>query len=98
MLCDTQEKLVEALETLKSVEILNKDEFLHGKEFCRTLEIFVNGCSYTIQWYKNLSTISSVDIFSAFDSISEGYRTYPLPSDSKLTVQFSNNGHLAVII
>ena len=102
-ICDTQEKLVSALESIDSVEILNKAEFLGLNEpevadFCRVLNIFVNGGEYKITWFKNYSSIESEFMRSSFDSIVLNKPTWPLEAGSKLTVQLMRQGQLAVLI
>tara|TARA_R110002012_G_scaffold235596_1_gene409384 strand:+ start:891 stop:1226 length:336 start_codon:yes stop_codon:yes gene_type:complete len=104
--CDTQEKLVSALESIESVEILNKSEFLGTQEFefpsfpefCRVLNIIVNGCEYKITWFKNYSSIESEFMQSSFDSIVLNKPTWPIEVGSKLTVQLMKQGQLAVLI
>lgn len=105
-ICDTQEKLVSALESIDSVEILNKAEFLGLNEpeefgvadFCRVLHIFVNSGEYKITWFKNYSSIESEFMQSSFDSIVLNKPTWPLEAGSKLTVQLMRQGQLAVLI
>ena len=105
-ICDTQEKLVSALESIESVEILNKAEFLGTQEFefpnfpefCRVLNVFVNGGEYKITWFKNYSSIESEFMQSSFDSIVLNKPTWPLEAGSKLTVQLMRQGQLAVLI
>lgn len=104
--CDTQPKLVAALETIDSVKILNKDKFLginqpefpEIAEFCRNLEIEVNGIKYTIEWYHNYSSIESEFMCASFDSIVLNKPTWPLKSGSKLKLQLMRNDLLAVVI
>lgn len=104
--CDTQPKLVSALETIESVRILNKDKFLginqpefpEIAEFCRDLEIEVNGNKYTIVWYKNYSSIRSEFMEAMFDSITLHRPTFPLKADSKLKLQLSFKGQMSVVI
>lgn len=104
--CDTQEKLVSALEAIETVTILNKDQFLgltecefpNVQEFCRTLMINVSGNEYKITWYKNYSGITGEFMESSFDSIVMGIPTWPTEVGSKLKLQLMNNGQLAVVI
>ena len=98
----TQLELVSALETIESVEIVNKDEFLgivgYTNELCRDLHINIGEVSYVIKWYHNLSSIRSEFMQSSFDSIVLNTPTWPLRSDSKLKLQLMCRGQLAVII
>ncbi|AUR93028.1 hypothetical protein NVP1181O_64 [Vibrio phage 1.181.O._10N.286.46.C9] len=104
--CDTQEKLVSAIETIDTVRILNKDEFLGTQEvefpnlpeFCRTLNIEVNGVAYKMTWFKNYSSIESEFMQSSFDSIVLNKPTWPLEVGSKLKLQLMSNSQLAVLI
>lgn len=102
--CDTQEKLVSALETIKQVEILNKNDFLglnvdaFSSEFTRNLKIKIRGNDFTIEWYKNYSSISSEFMTAMFDSIVLTKPTFPLTSDSKLCLQLVKDGQMTVVI
>ena len=102
-ICDTQEKLVSALESIDSVEILNKAEFLglnkpEVADFCRVLNIIVNGIEYKITWFKNYSSIKSKFMQSSFDSIVLNKPTWPVEAGSKLKVQLMRQCQLAVLI
>ena len=94
-LVNTKEKLVSALETIKGVEILNKDEFLGVSDsfltdggFTRKLEIFMSktGVSYTIVWYHNKSNLTNDSIDIPFDTIVLNSPTYPV-SNKNLVLQ-----------
>jgi len=98
--CDTQEKLVNALETIKSIKIINKEEFLgiDSDEFCRNLEIEINGNKFTITWFHNYSTIESEFMSANFDSITLTKPTWPLKQGSKLSLQLHRDGQSVVVI
>ena len=74
----TKEKLVSALETISTVTISNKDVFLNGREFTRTLKISIGGREYSVIWYNNQSTIQSEWCEIPFDSIRTDKPTWPL--------------------
>ena len=98
MKVNTQENLVTAIETIKSITINNKADFLGGEKFTRELLITVSGRDYSVVWYKNISTLKSEWCEIPFTDITTVKPTWPLMADSKLTLQLSNNGTTCAII
>ena len=83
----TQEKLVSALETISTVTINNKDDFLNGQEFTRTLKISIGGRDYDVVWYNNQSTIRSDWCEIPFDAIRLNKPTWPLTVERGKTLK-----------
>ncbi|WFS86228.1 hypothetical protein vBVhaSMAG7_011 [Vibrio phage vB_VhaS_MAG7] len=101
--CDTQEKLVSALETVNTVTILNKDQFLginqpDFSDFCRTLSIEIDDIEYKITWFHNYSSIKSKFMESSFDSVVLNKPTWPTEFGCKLQLQLMRADKLAVLI
>jgi hypothetical protein len=97
---NTQEKLVSALETISTVTINNKDDFLNGQEFTRTLKISIGGRDYDVIWYNNVSTIQSEWCEIPFDAICLDKPTWPLTASrgKTLKLQLLNNGETVAVI
>ena len=95
----TQESLVLALETIKTVEIKNKLEFLGDEgEFCRVLKVAISGLDCDIVWYNNLSTIKSKHFEIPFTSIVLVKPTWPMVNKNELGLQLKNGDVTVAVI
>ena len=97
---NTKEKLVSALETIETVEILNMDEFigLPGTDFIRRLELTINGLECYVVWFHNLSNFHSKHFEIPFNTVVLHQPTWPTEMESKLKLQLKIDNQTVAVI